>query len=177
MSDTVVVMNHGNIQQIGTPVDIYNEPVNAFVADFIGESNIIQGVMHKDRDVSFAGRRFVCVDTGFDPEQPVDVVIRPEDVRLTVPENGQLRGTVNSVTFKGVFYEIFVDVGEIEWMIHSTAAPLVGSEVGLCLTPEDIHVMDRPDLFPKGAEAMTLEEIDPEPEYEDKYDEPAETEP
>ncbi|MDR1692879.1 MAG: ABC transporter ATP-binding protein [Oscillospiraceae bacterium] len=175
MSDTVVVMNHGNIQQIGTPVDIYNEPTNAFVADFIGESNIIQGVMHRDYDVTFAGRRFLCVDTGFDPEQPVDVVIRPEDVRITAPEDGQLRGTVNSVTFKGVFYETFVNVGDLEWMVHSTAAPTVGDEVGLCLTPEDIHVMDRPDLFPKGAEALTIEDVDPEPEFEDKYaDEEAE---
>ncbi|MDR1669712.1 MAG: ABC transporter ATP-binding protein [Oscillospiraceae bacterium] len=178
MSDTVVVMNQGNIQQIGTPVDIYNEPVNAFVADFIGESNIIQGVMHRDNDVSFAGKRFLCVDSGFDPDQPVDVVIRPEDVRLTAPKDGQLRGTVNSVTFKGVFYEIYVDVGELEWMVHSTAAPKVGDEVGLCLTPEDIHVMDRPDLFPEGAEALTIEDIDPEPDFEDKYvdEEPPEAE-
>ncbi|MDR0293245.1 MAG: ABC transporter ATP-binding protein [Oscillospiraceae bacterium] len=167
MSDTVVVMNHGNIQQIGTPVDIYNEPVNAFVADFIGESNIIQGVMHKDYSVSFAGRLFECVDSGFDPNQPVDVVVRPEDVRMTPPDGGQLRGTVNSVTFKGVFYEIFIDVGEIEWMVHSTSAPKIGDEVGLLLTPEDIHVMDRPDLFPEGAEALTLEDVDPEPEFED----------
>ena len=160
MSDTVVVMNHGNIQQIGTPVDIYNEPVNAFVADFIGDSNIIRGVMHKDRDVSFAGRRFACVDTGFDPDQPVDVVIRPEDVRITAPEDGQLRGTVNSVTFKGVFYEIYVDSPDYEWMIHSTSAPRVGDEAGMSFEPENIHVMDRPDLFPEGAEAMTMEEID-----------------
>jgi spermidine/putrescine transport system ATP-binding protein len=160
MSDTVVVMNHGNIQQIGTPVDIYNEPVNAFVADFIGESNIIKGVMHKDYDVSFAGRRFDCVDTGFDPDQPVDVVIRPEDVRLVAPQDGSLRGIVNSVTFKGVFYEIYVDTPDYEWMIHSTTAPKTGDEVGLSFTPQDIHVMDCPDLFPGGAGAMTMEEID-----------------
>jgi spermidine/putrescine transport system ATP-binding protein len=163
MSDTVVVMNHGNIQQIGTPVDIYNEPINAFVADFIGESNLIKGVMHGDYDVSFAGRRFECVDTGFDPDQPVDVVIRPEDVKIVAPGEGQLRGRVNSVAFKGVFYEIFVDVGDIEFMIHSTTTPRVGDEVSLSLWPEDIHVMDCPDLFPEGAEAMSMDEIDPSP--------------
>jgi spermidine/putrescine transport system ATP-binding protein len=160
MSDTVVVMNHGNIQQIGTPVDIYNEPINAFVADFIGESNLIKGVMHTDCLVSFAGRQFECVDTGFDPDQPVDVVIRPEDVKIIAPDDGQLRGTVNSVTFKGVFYEIYVDSPGFEWMIHSTAAPKPGDDVGLRLNPEDIHVMDCPDLFPGGAEAMTMEELD-----------------
>ncbi|MCL2002953.1 MAG: ABC transporter ATP-binding protein [Oscillospiraceae bacterium] len=167
MSDAVVVMNHGNIQQIGTPVDIYNEPINAFVADFIGESNLIKGVMHRDYLVSFAGRRFECVDTGFDPDQPVDVVVRPEDVKMSAPQDGQLRGTVNSVTFKGVFYEIYVDSPGFEWMIHSTTAPKAGDEVGLNLNPEDIHVMDRPDLFPEGAEAMTMEELDPEPKFED----------
>ena len=171
MSDTVVVMNHGNIQQKGSPVDIYNEPVNAFVADFIGDSNIIKGVMHRDYDVSFAGTRFPCVDTGFDPDQPVDVVIRPEDVTIAAPGEGQLGGVVNSVTFKGVFYEIYVDTPGFEWMIHSTKTPQVGDEVSLLLGPEDIHVMDCPDLFPEGAEAMTMEEIDPEPDFEDDEDE------
>jgi spermidine/putrescine transport system ATP-binding protein len=145
------------------------------VADFIGESNLIKGVMHRDYDVTFAGRRFECVDTGFDPDQPVDVVIRPEDVKIVAPGEGQLRGRVNSVTFKGVFYEIFVDVGDIEFMIHSTTTPHAGDEVSLSLWPEDIHVMDCPDLFPGGAGAMTMEEIDPSPYGEgDEEDEPGE---
>ena len=164
MSDTVVVMNLGNIQQIGTPVDIYNEPINAFVADFIGESNIISGIMHADCDVSFAGRRFACVDVGFDPDQPVDVVIRPEDIRLGDPANSHLRGVVRSEIFKGVHYEMIIDAAGEEWMVHSTVCAASGTEVGLSIAPMDIHIMDKPDLFPEGAEAMTLEDIDPEPE-------------
>ncbi len=141
MSDTVVVMNHGNIQQIGTPVDIYNEPVNAFVADFIGESNLLDGTMHADRDVSFAGRRFVCADEGFSPEEPVDVVIRPEDLKVVPMADGQITGTVRSITFKGVHYEIMVEDGDILWMIHSTLPATEGAQVGLCVDPFDIHIM------------------------------------
>ncbi|MCL2080925.1 MAG: ABC transporter ATP-binding protein [Oscillospiraceae bacterium] len=140
MSDTVVVMNNGEILQIGTPQDIYNEPINAFVADFIGESNIIDGVMIGDCDVEFSGRRFECVDRGFDKDEPVDVVIRPED--LTVGEGGgQLSGTVSSVTFKGVHYEMMVDSGGFSWMVHSTLSQPVGAAVSLSVKPFDIHIM------------------------------------
>ena len=141
MSDTVVVMNHGNIQQIGSPVDIYNEPVNAFVADFIGESNIIDGIMHQDLDVSFAGRHFVCVDKGFQPNESVDVVIRPEDLKIVNKEDGYITGTVKSITFKGVHYEILLDSGDFTWMIHSTMSAEPGSEIGLIVDPYDIHIM------------------------------------
>ncbi|MDR0381491.1 MAG: ABC transporter ATP-binding protein [Oscillospiraceae bacterium] len=143
MSDTVVVMNDGVIQQIGTPVDIYNEPKNAFVADFIGESNIVPGIMHRDREVSFAGRIFRCVDTGFAPDEPVDVVIRPEDIRLSPPDEGQLDGDVLSVTFKGVHYEMMVRARDFTWMIHSTSSEPVGTRVGLSVRPFDIHIMHR----------------------------------
>ena len=120
MSDTVVVMSEGRIQQIGTPVDIYNEPTNAFVADFIGESNILNGVMLEDRKVSFAGHVFDCVDAGFEKREPVDVVVRPEDVDIVPEEKGMLRGVVTSVTFLGVHYEIIVDINGFKWMIQTT---------------------------------------------------------
>ena len=120
MSDIIVVMSEGCIQQIGTPIDIYNEPVNAFVADFIGESNILDGVMLRDELVSFAGQRFVCVDRGFAPNESVDVVVRPEDVDIVAPKDGMLRGTVTSVTFLGVHYEIIVDIDGFKWMIQTT---------------------------------------------------------
>jgi len=141
MSDTVVVMNHGVILQVGTPQDIYNEPANAFVADFIGESNIIDGTMNSDCDVTFSGRRFECVDKGFEIDEPVDVVIRPED--LVVSESsGQMNGTVRSVTFKGVHYEMIIDDdGGFSWMVHSTLSQPVGSSVGLSIKPFDIHIM------------------------------------
>ncbi len=145
MSDTVVVMNEGTIQQIGTPIDIYNEPQNAFVADFIGESNIVDGVMHHDFDVSFAGGRFVCVDKGFAKDEPVDVVIRPEDIDCVPESEGMWSGTVESIVFKGVHYEILVDSGDARWMIHSTDPQTPGSRVGMKITPDDIHIMHKSD--------------------------------
>ena len=143
MSDTVVVMNEGYIQQIGTPEDIYNEPENAFVADFIGESNIIDGVMIRDRYVEFAGTRFECVDGGFAPNEPVDVVIRPEDVKVVPEGEGQVSGMVESVTFKGVHFEMSVTVYGKEWLIHSTQSQEVGSVIDMWLNPEDIHIMKK----------------------------------
>lgn len=144
MSDTVVVMRAGQIQQIGTPIDIYNEPINAFVADFIGESNIIDGVMKKDYLVNFAGRDFDCVDFGFEENENVDVVIRPEDFKISEPEKGQLVGTVESVIFKGVHYEIVVvDGNGFNWKIHSTLYEEPGREVGLSVIPDDIHIMHK----------------------------------
>ena len=141
MSDTVVVMNGGEIQQIGTPQDIYNEPINAFVAKFIGESNILPGIMHEDYKVEFAGDNFVCVDKGFRPLEPVDVVIRPEDITICPPSDTVINGLVESVIFKGVHYEIMVRAYSDLWKIHSTKAPEVGSVVGIDFTPEDIHIM------------------------------------
>ena len=141
MSDRVVVMNNGEIQQIGTPQDIYNEPQNAFVADFIGESNIIEGVMLADYSVRFAGRDFECVDAGFGQNKPVDVVVRPEDVQLVKPEQGHIRGIAESSVFKGVHYEIIADADGYKWMIHSTKDRAVGEEIGMRIDPEDIHIM------------------------------------
>ena len=146
MSDKVVVMRDGTIQQIGTPQDIYNEPVNAFVADFIGESNILPGIMHRDYLVEFAGNNFECVDSGFDPMESVDVVIRPEDIRLVPASDEVLNGVVENVQFKGVHYEIIVRAYSDIWVIHSTKAPEVGSVVGITLTPEDIHIMKKSDV-------------------------------
>ncbi len=141
MSDTVVVMDKGKIQQIGTPTDIYNEPQNAFVADFIGESNIVDGVMIEDYLVEFSGRRFKCLDKGFSKMGPVDVVIRPEDIEVVSPEEGHLSGVVTSVTFKGVHNEIIVDVNDYKWMIQTTESQEAGDEIGLILQPDDIHIM------------------------------------
>lgn len=146
MSDTVVVMNRGSIQQIGTPQDIYNEPVNAFVADFIGESNILGGIMHRDRLVEFAGNNFACVDSGFSPMEPVDVVIRPEDIVLTDPTADTINGVVESVTFKGVHYEIIVQASDT-WIVHSTKAREPGDIVGLSISPSDIHIMKKSTAF------------------------------
>ena len=143
MSDTVVVMNGGKIQQIGSPVDIYNEPVNAFVADFIGESNILNGLMIKDRLVEINGRQFECVDEGFGENTPVDVVIRPEDIKLVPPEEAQLNGVVESVIFKGVHYEMLIDAYDYRWIVHSTQAAEKGSAVGLTFVPYDIHIMHK----------------------------------
>lgn len=143
MSDTVVVMDKGIIQQIGTPVDIYNEPKNAFVAKFIGESNIIDGIMYEDFVVEFGGRVFNCVDSGFDKNEKVDVVIRPEDLEITTTEEGLITGTVTSVTFKGVHYEIMVQDKDIEWMIHSTIMRPVGTEIGMNIIPDNIHIMKK----------------------------------
>lgn len=142
MSDKIIVMDHGVIQQIGTPTDIYNEPENAFVADFIGESNIIPGEMLKDRQVSFCGRTFVCVDERKSTDQ-VEVVIRPEDILLVDPTDDLLSGTVLSVVFKGVHYEMLVQTASAEFLIHSTAFAPVNSQVGLSIPPDSIHIMAR----------------------------------
>jgi spermidine/putrescine transport system ATP-binding protein len=143
MSDTVVVMDKGRIQQIGTPEDIYNEPKNAFVADFIGESNILDGIMLQDRLVEFFGRKFPCVDAGFAPREPVDVVIRPEDIDIVPPDSGHLCGDVTSVTFKGVHYDIIVDFKGFKWLIQTTDYQPVGAHIGIRLNPEDIHIMKK----------------------------------
>ena len=143
MSDTVVVMDKGRIQQIGRPEDIYNEPKNAFVADFIGESNILDGIMLEDYKVKFFGRVFNCLDAGFAPNEPVDVVIRPEDIDFVPPEEGHLVGTVTSVTFKGLNYDIIVDFRGFKWLIQTTDHQSEGSTVGIRLNPEDIHVMKK----------------------------------
>ena len=143
MSDTIVVMDHGEIQHIGTPEDIYNEPANAFVADFIGESNILDGVMKKDFKIEFSGHVFDCVDKGFKEDELVDVVIRPEDVDITSHDKGMISGVVTNVTFKGVHYEIIVDVKGFKWMIQTTDFAAVGDEIGLLIKPDEIHVMKK----------------------------------
>ena len=143
MSDTVVVMSEGRIQQIGTPIDIYNEPQNAFVADFIGESNILDGVMLADYKVNFSGHTFDCVDAGFEKREDVDVVIRPEDVDIVSEEKGMLKGVVTSVTFLGVHYEIIVDIGGIKWMIQTTDFVDVDEHIGLYIEPDAIHIMKK----------------------------------
>jgi len=143
MSDTIVVMDGGKIQQIGTPTDVYNEPLNAFVADFIGESNIVDGIMKEDKVVEFSGHVFECLDKGFDKNEEVDVVVRPEDVDVVSPEKGMLTGTVTSVTFKGVHYEIIVDIGGFLWMIQSTDIQYVGDKIGLQIEPDAIHIMKK----------------------------------
>ena len=148
MSDTIVVMNQGRIQQIGTPTDIYNEPKNAFVAAFIGESNIIDAVMVDDLRVSFCGREFECVDKGFGKNTPVDVVIRPEDLRIVYPGDAQLIGVVESIVFKGVHYEIMVRTEQFTFMVHSTQAEEVGKTVGLSVIPFDIHIMNKQPAEP-----------------------------
>ena len=143
MSDTIVVMDNGRIQQIGKPEDIYNEPKNAFVADFIGESNILDGVMLDDYKVRFFGKSFKCVDAGFAPNEPVDVVIRPEDIDIVEPAEGSLTGTVTSVTFKGLNYDIIVEVKGFKWLIQTTDFHPVGAVISIRLNPEDIHIMKK----------------------------------
>ena len=143
MSDTVVVMDKGKIQQIGSPTDIYNEPKNAFVADFIGESNIIDGVMKKDFLVEINKKQFTCLDRGFKENEEVDVVIRPEDVDIVPPQQGMLEGEVTSVTFLGVHYEIIVDINNFKWMIQTTDCHEVGETVGLYIEPDAIHIMKK----------------------------------
>ena len=143
MSDTVVVMKGGIIQQIGSPQDIYNEPVNAFVADFIGESNILDGIMVRDFLVEINGTQFTCVDKGFKPNELVNVVIRPEDIEVVPAIQGQLSGVVKSVVFKGVHYEITVEQGGFDWIIHSTQKQNVGELVGMNIGPDEIHIMKR----------------------------------
>ena len=143
MSDTVVVMNNGEIQQIGSPTDIYNEPENRFVAGFIGESNIIEGTMIRDFLVEFDGFRFECVDKGFEDNEAIEVVLRPEDLDIVEPDQAKIRGTVRNITFKGVHYEILVETELRTYMVHTPDYAEVGREVGLKFGPEDIHVMCR----------------------------------
>lgn len=143
MSDTVVVMDKGSIQQIGSPVDIYNEPKNAFVADFIGESNILDGIMRKDFEVEFFGHRYQCLDKGFGRNEPVDVVIRPEDIDIVPAAGGYLTATVSNVIFKGTFYDTFVDVEGFMWLVQTTDYHEVGEVVGISLDPDAIHIMKK----------------------------------
>jgi spermidine/putrescine transport system ATP-binding protein len=145
MSDTIAVMNQGYIQQIGTPEDIYNEPCNAFVADFIGESNIIDAVMVEDKLVQFLGVKHACVDTGFGHNQPVDVVIRPEDIELVAPEEGFMSAPITSVIFKGVYYEIEVMANGYEWMVQTTKFYEIGTNVGMKVIPFNIQIMHKPE--------------------------------
>lgn len=156
MSDTIVVMNQGYIQQIGTPEDIYNEPENAFVADFIGDSNIISGRMIRDRLVNILGTDFECVDTGFGHNRPVDVVIRPEDIDLVNPNEGTINGIVTHVIFKGVHYEMEVSANNYELLVHSTDMFPVGTEVGIKVDPFDIQIMNKPES--EDEEAVNIEE-------------------
>ncbi|MDQ0150084.1 spermidine/putrescine ABC transporter ATP-binding protein [Eubacterium multiforme] len=145
MSDTIVVMNKGIIQQMGTPQDIYNEPSNAFVADFIGESNIVDGIMHDDFETEFLGRTFESVDKGFKKDEPVDIVIRPEDIKMVKADEGMLKAKVISVIFKGVHYEIEIEIENYpkRWIIHNTKSAEIGSIIGIDIYPEDIHVMKK----------------------------------
>ncbi len=156
MSDTIVVMNQGYIQQIGTPEDIYNEPQNAFVADFIGDSNIINGTMLEDRLVEILGAKFPCVDEGFGRNKPVDVVIRPEDIDLLKPEEGTIQGVVTHLIFKGVHYEMEVMANGYEWLVHSTDLFPVGTQVGLHVDPFDIQIMNKPESDDE--EAVSIDE-------------------
>ena len=156
MSDTIVVMNQGYIQQMGSPEQIYNEPENAFVADFIGESNIVDGLMIHDELVEIFGAKFACVDKGFGNNQPVDVVIRPEDIDLVKPEEGTIRGRVTHLIFKGVHYEMEVAVNGFELLVHSTDLFPVGQEVGIHVDPFDIQIMNKPES--EDEEAAAIEE-------------------
>ncbi len=175
MSDTVVVMDGGYIQQIGTPEDIYNEPKNAFVADFIGESNIIDGIMRADGLVEIFNRKFQCLDKGFEKDEPVDVVIRPEDVDIVPEDQGQLRGTVTSVTFKGMQYDIIVDFYGFKWLIQTTDFCPVDSRIGIKIDPDGIHVMKKSQYsgmfgdyssYSEEYEEISDAEYDPEAEEE-----------
>ena len=175
MSDTVVVMDEGKIQQIGTPEDIYNEPKNAFVADFIGESNIIDGIMRADGVVEIFNRRFQCLDKGFAKDEPVDGVIRPEDVDIVPEGQGQLKGTVTSVTFKGMQYDIIVDFYGFKWLIQTTDLSPVGSRIGIKIDPDGIHVMKKShysgmfgDYSSYSEEYEEISDADYDPEAEDQ---------
>lgn len=156
MSDTIVVMNQGYIQQMGSPEKIYNEPENSFVADFIGESNILPATMIEDKLVEILGARFACVDTGFGNNQPVDVVIRPEDIDLVKPEEGTICGKVTGLIFKGVHYEMDVMANGHEWLVHNTDMFPVGSEVGIHVDPFDIQIMHKPESSDE--EAVSFDE-------------------
>ena len=178
MSDTVVVMDSGRIQQIGSPEDIYNEPRNAFVADFIGESNIIDGIMRADGVVEIFNRRFQCLDSGFEKDEAVDVVIRPEDVDIVPEDQGQLKGTVTSVTFKGMQYDIIVDFYGFKWLIQTTDLSPVGSRIGIKIDPDGIHVMKKSeysgmfgDYSSYSEEYEEISDASFDPEGEDSGDE------
>ena len=178
MSDTVVVMDGGRIQQIGTPEDIYNEPKNAFVADFIGESNIIDGIMRTDGVVEIFNRKFQCLDKGFAKDEPVDVVIRPEDVDIVDESQGQLRGTVTAVTFKGVHYDTIVDFYGFKWLIQTTDFCPVDSHIGIKIDPDGIHVMKKSqysgmfgDYSSYSEEYEEISDVDYEPEEESEHEE------
>ncbi|BFL47950.1 ABC transporter ATP-binding protein [Lactonifactor longoviformis] len=156
MSDTIIVMNQGYIQQMGTPEDIYNEPQNAFVADFIGESNILDGIMLEDKLVEILGVKFPCVDVGFGKNKPVDVVIRPEDIDLVDPSQGTMQGIVTHLIFKGVHYEMEVEANGFCWLVHSTDMSPVGQRVGLHVDPFDIQIMNKPES--EDEEAVSIDE-------------------
>ena len=180
MSDTVVVMDGGKIQQIGTPEDIYNEPKNAFVADFIGESNILDGIMRADGVVEIFNRKFQCLDKGFLPDEPVDVVIRPEDVDIVPEDQGQLKGTVTSVTFKGVHYDTIVDFYGFKWLIQTTDFCPVDSRIGIKIDPDGIHVMKKSQYsglfgdyssYSEEYDEISDATLEPEEEEEESHDE------
>lgn len=162
MSDRVVVMNNGKIEQIGSPTDIYNEPANAFVADFIGEANILNGIMKEDYSIILQGKEIQCSDKGFKPYQPVDVVIRPEDIEVVAPEQGLLVGTVTDVVFKGVHYEMEVDCEGCLWLIHSTRCEPVGKKIGMSFIPDNIHIMNK--LFPTENNIFTARVVSSNPD-------------
>ena len=170
MSDRIIVMNQGLIQQIGTPVDIYNEPENAFVADFIGESNIIDGVMPKDFLVEILGIPFPCVDSGFGRNELVDVVIRPEDIDIVPVEQGQLVGTVTNVTFKGMQYDIIVDFRGFKWLIQTTDHSPVGARIGVKIDPDGFHIMKKSEYSGQFGDYSSYSE-----EYEELADASLET--
>ena len=170
MSDTVVVMDKGRIQQIGTPEDIYNEPKNAFVADFIGESNILNGIMVRDNVVKMYGKEFPCVDGGFAPNEPVDVVIRPEDIDIVPVEQGQLAGTVTNVTFKGMQYDIIVDFRGFKWLIQTTDHSPVGARIGVKIDPDGFHIMKKSEYSGQFGDYSSYSE-----EYEELADASLET--
>ena len=165
MSDRVVVMNNGVIEQVGTPEDIYNEPVNAFVADFIGEANILNGIMIDDCRIRILGKELECVDKGFGKNTPVDVVIRPEDVIITPPEHGQLTGVVEKVTFKGVHYEMSIRCGKCEILVHSTRSAEIGSTVGMTVVPFNIQIMNKLLPFYDNIIETTVTSSDEEEKY------------
>ena len=171
LSDTIVVMSEGEIQQIGTPTDIYNEPANSFVADFIGESNILDGVMHEDYVVEFFNRKFKCLDKGFAPMEPVDVVIRPEDIDIVPVEQGQLVGTVTNVTFKGMQYDIIVDFRGFKWLIQTTDHSPVGARIGVKIDPDGFHIMKKSEYSGLFGDYSSYSE-----EYEELADAGAEAE-
>jgi spermidine/putrescine transport system ATP-binding protein len=170
-------MEGGIIQQIGTPEDIYNEPKNAFVADFIGESNIVDGIMLSDKTVEIFGRKFMCLDSGFEPNEPVDVVIRPEDVDIVDEKLGVLTGTVTGITFRGVLYDIIVDFHGFKWLIQTTDVCPVGSKIGIKIDPDGIHIMKKGpfsgmygDYSSYSAQYDEISDADREPEEEVLYD-------